>query len=635
MNHERRGGRRFGRALEPSLQTLRTVILTFEFACGRHALERQLNFRTRVAVLVAALGMFSSAAAADPAPGPGDTLIVTATRTEIPLRDAIVPVTVITREDIELSLATDLAELLRFEAGIDIGRSGGPGQATSIFMRGTESNHTLVLIDGVRMNPGTLGGAAIQHIAPEIIERVEIVKGARSALFGTDAIGGVINIITRRTRDAYLESSVAAGSFDTRSGYVSGGNHGTNGEFGITLDWQSTDGFAPRTDSDIERGYENLSANVYAARRFARGDMSIRHWQSDGTVEYLDFSLNPVDQDVRNSTTAVELNSRFTKQGSSKLILSYMQDEITQNQLDDFVESDRISIDWQYSHAFANHTLTGGLFAMNEDASTLSFGTGFNEATDVRAAFVQDQWSHNGHRTFAAVRLTDHETFGRHTTWNAEYAYAISDALTLNAGLGHAFRAPDASDRFGFGGNPDLKPELADELQIGLRYAPGNGHSIDFELYGNDIEDLIDFDLQTFELRNIAKAEIRGAQLGYEYRGNNFVVRTEVSKQSADNAGTGQRLLRRAEESATFSYTQDIGSHRIGLSLVASGDREDFGGVRLDGYVLANLSGQFNLANNWSMHARVENLLDTEYQTAANFRMQERSGLVELRYRWD
>jgi vitamin B12 transporter len=571
--------------------------------------------------------------AADAAPG--ETIIVTATRTEIPLSDAIVPVTVITREDIELSLASDLAELLRFQAGIDIGRNGGPGQATSIFMRGSESNHTLVLVDGVRMNPGTLGGAAIQHISPEIIERVEIVKGARSALFGTDAIGGVINIITRRADKAFFETGLGAGSFDSRSGFVSGGNHGENGEFGITLDWQDTDGYAPRTDSDIVRGCDNLSANLYGARRLGNNEISVRHWQTEGTVEYLDFFLTPVDQDFENTTTALEVNTSVGETGTSKLIASFMQDDISQNQSDDFVKSDRITLDWQYSHAFENHTLTGGLFAANENAQSLSFGSGFDEDTNVRAVFVQDQWSTGRHKTFAALRLTDHETFGTHATWNAEYAFGLSDSWTLNAGLGHAFRAPDATDRFGFGGDPDLDPEQADEAQLGLRYAPGTGHSVDIELYANDIDDLIEFDFQTFTLKNIAQAEIRGAQIGYEYRGDRFVIHAEVIKQKAEDATTGDRLLRRAEETASLSYTQDIGTHRIGLSLLASGDRVDFGGVRLAGYVLADLSAQFSVGDAWAIHARIENLLDTEYETAATFRMQERSGFVELKYRWN
>jgi len=231
--------------------------------------------------------------------------------------------------------------------------------------------------------------------------------------------------------------------------------------------------------------------------------------------------------------------------------------------------------------------------------------------------------------------LTDHEAFGKHPTWNAEYAFTINDDWTLNAGLGRAFRAPDATDRFGFGGNPGLRPELADEAQFRLQYSPGSGHKVDLEFYMNDIDDLIEFDLQTFELKNIAAAEIRGAQLGYEYRGDNFLFRAEFVKQRANNAVTGERLLRRAEESATLSYTQDVGAHRIGLSLCASGDREDFGGVRLPGYVLADLVAQFNLSNAWTLHARIENMFDTEYQTAADFRMQERGGFVELKYRWN
>ena len=565
---------------------------------------------------------------------PGDTIVVTATRTEIPLRDATVPVTVITRDDIELSLATDLSELLRFEAGIDIGRNGGPGQATSLFLRGTESNHTLVLIDGVRMNPGTIGGAAIQNVAPGLIERVEIVKGARSALFGTDAIGGVINVITRRADRSYVEGSFGAGSFDSRSGQVSGGNRSEAGEFGVNLNWQQTDGYAPRIDSDIERGYDNLSANIYGTRRFGAHELSVRHWRAEGNVEYLDFFLTPVDQDYTNAVTAISLDTKVSQAGSSKLVLSYMQDEVDQQQAADFVESQRVSLDWQYSHAFKDHTVSAGVYAVAEDASSLSFGTGFDEDTDVRAVFLQDQLTIGRHKAFAAVRLTDHDSFGNHTSWNAEYAFELNDAWTVRAGLGHAFRAPDATDRFGFGGNPTLKPETADEAQLGLQYAPGGRHSVDFELYANDIDDLIEFDLQTFTLQNIDKAEIRGAQLGYEFRGERFVFRADFVKQSADNAATDSRLLRRAEESATIAYTQNIGEHRLGLSILASGDREDFGGVRLAGYVLANLTGQVQVGERWQVNARVENLFDKDYQTADGYRMQERSGFVELKYRW-
>ena len=569
--------------------------------------------------------------------GPADTIIVTATRTSIPLSNSTVPVTVITREDIELSLATDLAELLRFHAGIDIGRNGGPGQATSIFLRGTESNHTLVLIDGVRMNPGTIGGAAIQNIAPEVIERIEIVKGARSALYGTDAIGGVINIITRRADLGYFEGGLGAGSFDSQSGHVSGGNRSDDGEFGVTLNWESMDGYAPRTNSAVKRGYENLSANLYALRRIGNSELSFRHWRADGNVEYLDFFLTPVDQDYENSVTAIGLDTQFSDAGKSKLIVSYMQDNILQQQSPDFVESRRLSLDWQYSHAFEQHTITGGVFVVDENANVLSFGSPFDEDTAIRAVFLQDHLVAGRHKAFVALRFTDHETFGNLTSWNMEYGFEISDAWTMNAGLGHAFRAPDATDRFGFGGSVDLRPELADEAKIGIRYAPGNRHSFNVELYANDIEDLIDFDFATFTLQNIGMVEIRGIQLGYEYRGESFSIRTDIVNQKADDKIQDTRLLRRAEQSATISYTQDIGEHRIGLSVLFSGDRFDFGfpdNVRLDSYVIANLTGQVRISDNWQLNARVENMFDKKYQTALTYRMQERSGFVELKYRW-
>ena len=461
-----------------------------------------------------------------------------------------------------------------------------------------------------------------------------MVKGAASVLYGANAEAGVINIITRRAEETSVEAGAGAGSFDSRSAFVSAGTRGEKNQFGLTVDWQDSAGYPPRVESDIDRGYDNLSFNVYAARDIGRGEVGLRHWRAEGIVEYLDFFLMPVDQDFRNSTTAFEFDKQIGERGTSKLVASYMQDEIHQNQSEDFVESDRLSIDWQYTHAYSAHTITGGLYAMNETARTLSFGSGFDEDTKVRAVFAQDQWTHDRHRAFVALRLTDHEAFGNQTTYNAEYAYELSDAWTVRGGLGRAFRAPDATDRFGFGGNPDLEPETADEYQAGLRYKPGDRHSVDLEFYANNIEDLIEFDLVTFTLINIDAAEIRGAQLGYEYRGDTFTVRTELLQQRADNKTTGERLLRRAEESLTVSYVQNIGDHRVGVSVLASGDREDFGGVRLAGYVITNLTGQLTLSEAWQLNARIENVFDTEYQTAENFRMPERSAFLELKYRW-
>lgn len=588
-------------------------------------MKLELKSGAACAILIAC----AAANADDPA---GDTIIVTATRNATSIEDAIVPVRVITRDDIELSLATDLAELLRFEAGLDIGRNGGPGQATSVFLRGTDGNHTLVLVDGVRINPGTIGGAAIQNIAPELIERVEIVKGARSSLFGTDAIGGVINIITRKADRNYVDAGAEFGSFATRAGHLSGGVRGDDVEFGATVNWQETDGYPPRTDSDIERGYENLSASVQAATSFGNNTLSARHWQATGTVEYLDFFLSPVDQDYTNSATALELDTGVSGRGTSKLILSHMRDEIRQNQSPDFVESTRVTLDWQYSHALETHTLTGGVYVVDEEAAAESFGSGFSERTDVRAVFVQDELSFDRQRAFMAVRLSNHETFGNQTTWNAEYAYDLNADWTVSGGIARAFRAPDATDRFGFGGNVDLDPELSDSGTIALRYTGGSRHRIGLELYANDIDDLIDFDLVTFTLQNIDRAEIRGAQLGYEYRGDSFTLRTEVVRQSAENATTGERLLRRAERSATLSLVKNLGEHRVGLSVLASGDREDFGDVTLDGYVVANLTGQLAIGRNWQLTARIENLFDAEYETAASYRMPERSAFVQLKY---
>ena len=567
------------------------------------------------------------------ATAPGDNIVVTATRSERALEDVIVPVTVIRREQIELAGATDIAELLRFEAGLDIGRNGGPGQATSVFLRGTESNHTLVLVDGVRIKPGTIGGAALQNIAPELIERVEIVTGARSALYGTDAIGGVINIITRRAGGGYAEVGGGGGSFATRSAFLSLGSAGDDAEFGVTLNAQDSDGYAIRADSPLERGYDNLSANLYGSRQLGRANVAVRHWRAAGTSEYLDFFLAPRVQDYRNESTAVEFDHPLGERGESRLIVSRMVDDIRQRDSDDFVESARLALDWQYSLALRHHDLALGVYATREDAEALSFGSGFAEETTTRALFLRDVVDLGHQRAFLAVRYTDHDTFGDEFTWNAEYALDVGERLTLGVGAAHAFRAPDATDRYGFGGNVDLRPESADEVQLSAELELGPRQSARLEFYRNDIDDLIEFDLATFTLENLAAARIRGAQLGWHYDGERYGLRADALVQRAENAADGTPLLRRAERSLTLNASRRFGEHALGLSLLASGERADLA-ADLPGYVLINLTGQFRLGRNWQLNARVENLLDTRYQTAAPYRMAGRSAFFEFKYRW-
>ncbi|MBT8083928.1 MAG: TonB-dependent receptor [Woeseia sp.] len=562
-----------------------------------------------------------------------DVIVVTATRNEIALQDVIVPVTIINREQIELAAARDVTELLRFEAGLDIGRNGGPGQASSVFLRGTESNHTLVLIDGVRINPGTIGGAALQNISPELIERIEIVKGARSSLYGTDAIGGVINIITRRAGSGYAEAGASAGSFSTQSAYTSFGAATDAGELGVTLNVQDTDGYAVRADSEIERGYDNFSANIYGSRQIGRSTVNLRHWSARGNSEYLDFFLAPVDQDYQNQSSALEVTTPLGERSESRLLLSHMIDKIDQNQSPDFVTSRRYALDWLYSVSLPGHNLAAGIYATEENARAESFGSGFSEDTATRALFLQDSITRGRLRAFLAGRYTDHETFGNEFTWNAEVAFDLNDAWSLSAGMARAFRAPDATDRFGFGGNTTLRPEVADEIQLGVEVEVNPRNLLRFDLFSNDINDLIEFDFNSFTLQNLARAKIRGGQLGWTYRGDLFRLRADLVSQSAENAADGSKLLRRAERSLTINVTREIGNHLLGLSMLASSRRQDIA-ESLPGYVLLNVTGQFKLGQHWQLHSRLENLLNTRYQTAAPYQMAERSVFLELKYRW-
>jgi vitamin B12 transporter len=571
---------------------------------------------------------------------PMEPVVVTATRTALPLAEASPSVDVITREELERLPAADIADALRMRAGIEIARTGGPGQQTSLFLRGTESNHVLVLVDGVRINPGTIGSAALQNLTPAMVERIEVVKGPRSTLYGSDAIGGVVNVITRRGAASGFSAEVGGGSYDTRSAGLSAGWAGERADAQLSASWLDSAGFPTREGDTTDRGYRNLSVNGSTRAEVGRFELGARAWHASGTSEYSDFFVTPIDQDFVTSAAALEASTRPTGSWLSRLTLGHAVDEIAQNQSPDFLRTRRWQADWQNDVAVGErHSLTVGLLAQREDAESESYGLGFDTRTDSRLFYLQDQVDLGRHRLLLAAGYTDHEAFGGNFTWNAEYGLALGAATSLWAAAGTAFRAPDATDRFGYGGNPGLDPESSRSLELGLKHRLDERNEFALVAFRNDIEDLIQYvvtDYETYagENRNVERARIEGVEATWQYASGPWLARLGATWQDPQDLSNDAQLLRRARENLTLAVARSFGQHQLSVDLLAAGERKDFGfpePVRLAPYLLASLSARVALPRDWTLTARLENLLDEQYELARGYNTMDRSLFVSLR----
>jgi vitamin B12 transporter len=569
-----------------------------------------------------------------------EPVVVTATRAETPLDKVLASVEIIGGAELRRQPAADLGDLLRMRAGVEVARLGGPGQQTSLFLRGTESNHVLVLVDGVRINPGTIGSAAIQNIAPEFVERVEIVKGPRSTLYGSDAIGGVINVITRRraTNGASIQAGV--GSYDSRSASLDAGIGGSRGDASLGVSWVNSGGFPTRSGDSTDRGYENLSLTAVARTELSGVELGLRAWHAEGTSEYSDYVVTPVDQDFRNSAAALTAEFSPLQSWRSRITVAHMLDELEQNQSPDFLRTRRWQLDWQNDIAVsANHALTAGILWQNDDVDAESFDLPYTADTTTSQFYLQDQMSFGRARVLLAGGYTDHGTFGGHETWNAEFGFALGDATMLTVAAGRAFRAPDATDLYGYGGNARLNPEQSRSYEASLRHDTGGGHRLSVTLFRNEIDDLIEYvvtDPDTFdgENRNVDRARIDGLEASWRYEGGRWAARATATLQDPRNLITDERLLRRAEENFTLGVSRRIGAHQIAVDLLYAGDRKDFGSpqVRMPAYWLANLSASITVNEGWTLFARIENLLDEDYELARGFNTMGRSLFVAVRH---
>jgi len=593
-----------------------------------------------------------------------DPVIVTASRTAEAQSQSLAATIVIDRAQIEAAQANDVADLLRFNAGLDIGRTGGPGQTTSLFVRGGNSNHTLVLIDGVRVNPATAGGAALQNLTPDMIERIEVVKGPRSTLYGSDALSAVINIITRRPDAAVIEASAHGGSYGTADGSARIADKIGHYGFSLQTEQQRSDGFAACIGGNGDSGYRNNSVNLSGNAEFGATRLEARVWNAQGKTEYFDscspnFGLNPTAQDFRNQTLALAASTALTKNWASTLTLSRGEDRIRQYAVNtfntppapDFVRTLRPALDWQNTLTLApGALLVFGANAAQERVDALSFGSGIHQNTEIYNGFVQGKLDRGHHHVLLAGSVLDHEAFGSRYTWNAEYGYDLFlrplYKTTFIASAGTGFRVPDASDRFGFGGNPDLRPERARNYEVGLRQRYGTAQTWDLRAFRSNLSDLISVQFDPtndpnvdfgFRAVNVNRARNEGIELSYRYEDADWSARLSGIAQNPKDRNADTQLLRRARRSASAQLTRRLGRYFIEIDTLATSDRPDLDAAsgaptKDSGYVLLNLGAGVKLGRGWSLSARAENLLDRDYQTAAGYRQPGLSGYATLRY---
>ena len=587
-----------------------------------------------------------------------DEVIVTGTRTQVRLAESLVPAQVLHRDEIERTQARDLVELLRGRAGIDITNQGGRGKLGSLFLRGAESDHLLVLIDGVKIGSATSGMPALQDLPIAQIERIEIIRGPRSSLYGSEAIGGVIQIFTRGAGSRGLSPHLSIGGGSQGSRAASGGfdYRGERGWIGANAAYDRTDGFnACRgsaslfagcfADEPDDDGNRNVSLNLRGGVRLADGfTLEGSFLDTAGDTEYDGSWINR--SDTRQQVAGVQLrhapaDGRLVIGAALGRAKDRSDDYHGDTLMSTFItrrDSASVQADLQL---LPTHLLSAGI----DHSSDHVDGTAGHivDERDNTGVFLAYDASAGRQRFQASVRHDDNEQFGSHVTGSVGWGLALARGLRLNATLGTGFRAPTFNDLYYPGSeSPWLQPEESTGLNIGLSQA-AERYRWSFNAYGSRIDNLIVFTYAppTWQAvgENIDAARIRGAELTFGTSVAGFELSTQLShvdpRDRSGGADDGKLLARRARNIGRVDIDRAFGRWRTGLTVQAAGSRYDDAAnlVRLGGYATTDLRLEYAFHRNWTLMARASNVFDRDYETVAWYYQPGRQYQLTLRWR--
>jgi vitamin B12 transporter len=590
----------------------------------------------------------------------GEQVVVSATRIPTPLSQLASSVTVITAPEIEARQDRSLPDVLREVPGLSITQTGGAGGQSSIFMRGTNPNHTKVLLDGIDLaDPSTPSGAAdISKLLAGDIAQVEVLRGPQGALYGSDAVGGVINIITRTGEGPLkLSANAEGGSFDTFNQW--GSASGSEGAFHYAATLQhSHAGATPVTPLNLlqpgekrnDDFYDNVTATAKLGYDVAENfDLGLvgRYTNSLGKITGDAFDFNTFTSFPSPTQTRIE-TLQYQSRATAHLVLwdgrfdqtlglAYGH-TISATQDPDNGDSrqigDRVKLDWQGNVGIADgHTLVlGAETARDALHPSLSFGfpSPLSQGITTNAGFAEVQSDFgNGIYNSASIRYDDNSRFGDKTTWRIAPAWVIGDTK-LKASVGTGFKAPALQQLYGtFGGNVSLKPETSFGYDVGVEQNfLGGALTGGVTWFRNDVKNLIvSGPAPAFQLLNIGRARTDGVEAELNWKAMDVLnVRASYTYTDALDTATHLALLRRPRHQASlgadWQATDDLSLDATLLYVGPQIDgNRDFSIPRLKmpDHVTLDLAASYRLTETWSIFGRIENATDTNYQSPDGF----------------
>ncbi|MHB0775367.1 TonB-dependent receptor domain-containing protein [Halomonas sp. WWR20] len=574
-------------------------------------------------------------------------LTVTATLAPRTASQTLSSVTVIDEEELRRQDPTSLIEIMRGQPGVDVSSNGSYGMTSSVYIRGTSNDATLLMIDGIRLRSATAGGAAWQYLDPRMFERAEIVRGPRGSLYGADAMGGVVQLFTPQGEadGPQPRFSIGSGSFDTQrySAGLSGSQDGTRYSFAASR--FDTDGTAIREDGE-DKSYDNTTGFARLSHTFDNGaEMGALGLRARGSTEYDGGDMHFVQQ-VAGLYGELPLTAHWR----SRLTLSESRDE-----LDNFADASLYgpasttifntqtqTARWENTLALGPHELIAGTeYSEDRVSGTSDYA---EDSRDNVAVFTQGLFDFHPVSLQAGLRYDDNEAFGEEVTGNLALGYALDNDHTLRASYATAFKAPTFNDLYypeddwGYVGNPDVEAETSETFEIGLRgqYAQ---YYWDLAAYQSDIDDLIDWasaagNPQLITPQNVDRARIRGIELATGAELKDWTLQAALTYTDPKNRETDQRLQRRATQSLRLDVDRQLGEWSLGGSWVAQNHRyeDEANEVRLPGFGLLNLRAGWQFAPLWTARLTVDNVLDKEYETAANYINAGRAAFVSVNF---